>query len=59
LELELETQRLVMLQVQGFPILRHWYVVHRQGKRLSPMAHAFKEFVLHEAVNVLEELHAA
>jgi len=49
MELELETRRLVILEVQAFPILRHWYVVHRQGKRLSPVAQAFKNFVLEEA----------
>ncbi|HHM05668.1 MAG TPA: LysR family transcriptional regulator [Gammaproteobacteria bacterium] len=48
LELELETHRLVILDVEHFPILRHWYVVHRKGKRLSPVAQVFKEFVLKE-----------
>lgn len=46
LEMELETKRLVVLDVEGFPIVRHWYVVHRKGKRLSPVAQAFKEYVL-------------
>jgi len=49
LELELETKRLAVLDVEAFPILRHWYVVHRKGKRLSPVAQAFKAFVLEEA----------
>ena len=48
LELELEAGRLRVLDVEGFPILRHWYVVHRRGKRLSPLAAAFKAFVLEE-----------
>jgi hypothetical protein len=26
--------------------MRHWYIVHRSDKRLSPVAQAFKEFVL-------------
>jgi len=34
--------------VEDFPILRHWYVLHRKGKRLLPIAEAFKEFVLSE-----------
>ena len=29
------------LDVQGFPILRRWYVVHLADKRLSPLARAF------------------
>ena len=49
LELELETGRLVLLDVEGFPIVRHWYLVSRKGKRLSPTAQAFKTFVLEQA----------
>lgn len=53
LELELETRRLVVLKVKEFPILRHWYVVHRRGKRLSPVAEAFRQFVLTQADTIL------
>ena len=53
LELELEAGRLITLDVEDFPILRHWYVVHRKGKRLSPVAEAFKEFVLTEAPSLI------
>ena len=49
LELELETGRLVILDVEDFPIIRHWHIVQRTGKRLSPAAQAFKQFVLEEA----------
>ena len=49
LELELAQKRLAVLNVEGFPIMRHWYVVHRADKRLSPAAQAFKDFVLTEA----------
>ncbi len=53
LELELETARLDILDVQGFPIKRHWYVIQRKGKRLSPAAQAFKEFVLEQAAQFI------
>lgn len=53
LELELETGRLNILDVQGFPIMRHWYVIQRKGKRLSPAAQAFKEFVLEQAAQFI------
>jgi DNA-binding transcriptional LysR family regulator len=46
LEMELALKRLAVLTVEGFPIMRHWYIVHRADKRLSPAAQAFKEFVL-------------
>jgi hypothetical protein len=40
---------LVVLQVENFPIQRHWHVVMRKGKRLSPIAREFKRFVMAEA----------
>ena len=46
IELELETKRLVMLNVEYFPLVRHWFVAHRNTKRLSSAAMAFKEFLL-------------
>jgi DNA-binding transcriptional LysR family regulator len=57
--LELETRRLIILDVMDFPILRHWYVAHRKGKRLSAVAQAFKEFLLGEAAQLLETPGAA
>jgi len=38
--------------VQGFPLLRRWYLVQREGKRLSPAARAFAQFVLSEAARI-------
>ena len=49
LELELELNQLAILDVQTFPIKRHWYLVYRKGKRLSPVARAFISFVLEHA----------
>lgn len=54
IEQELELKRLVVPDVAEFPIMRHWFVVHRRGKRLSPAAQAFREFVLTEAENLVE-----
>src|SRR5512139_2581853 len=54
LEMELALKRLVVLEVEGFPIMRHWYIVHRADKRLSPAAQAFKEFVLGPALPTAE-----
>jgi DNA-binding transcriptional LysR family regulator len=48
IELELETRRLVVLPVEGFPIMRRWYVVHRSDKRLSAAATAFVKLLLAE-----------
>lgn len=53
IEQELALRRLVVLDVAEFPIMRHWYVVHRKGKRLSAAADAFKNFVLEEALRLV------
>mgnify|MGYP001192856239 FL=1 len=55
LEMELALDRLVILDVEGFPILRHWYVVHRQGKRFSAVAQAFLGFVMSEAEKLFKD----
>jgi DNA-binding transcriptional LysR family regulator len=51
-ELELETNRLVILNVEGFPLERQWHLVYRSGRRLSPAARAFRQFVLDEALGL-------
>lgn len=51
--LELEAKKLVVLNVESFPIIRHWYVVHRSQKRLSPVAEALKAFLLTEAAGLM------
>ncbi|BBE49719.1 HTH-type transcriptional activator CmpR [Ferriphaselus amnicola] len=50
--LELETNRLRVLNVDGFPIVRNWHIVHRRNKRLSVAAQAFEQFLLTEAANL-------
>jgi DNA-binding transcriptional LysR family regulator len=52
IELELETGRLKVLDVEGFPLARKWYLVYRRGKRLSPAARAFRDFVVQEAPQI-------
>ena len=46
LDMELETNRLVILDVEGFPIMRQWRLVHLKDKNLSATARAFKHFIL-------------
>jgi len=55
---ELATRHLRILDVQGFPLLRKWYLVQRQGKRLSTAAQAFAQFVLTEAARIARVDHA-
>ncbi|MDH3693108.1 MAG: LysR family transcriptional regulator [Gammaproteobacteria bacterium] len=54
-ELELSVSKIVQLDVESFPIMRHWYIAHRRGRKLSATAQAFKEFVLTEGERVQTE----
>ncbi len=47
LALERSIDELAILDVQGFPIRRHWYLAYPKDKQLSVVAKAFLEF-LHE-----------
>ena len=49
LDMELETNRLVILDVEGFPIMRQWRIVHLKDKHLSATALAFKSFLIEHA----------
>ena len=41
---ELADGRLVTLDIEGLPIVRQWFVLHRADRPLSPAARAFQEF---------------
>lgn len=43
---------LVALNVEGFPIRRHWYIVHPAGKRLSVVAQAFFAYLKAEGSHI-------
>lgn len=49
LGLDTEQHRLVTLDVEGFPLERHWYFVYPVGRRLSVVATTFMDFVRVEA----------
>jgi len=53
--LELEHQKLGILNVDGSPIVRAWNLVHTQSKVLSPAAEAFRYFMLERAESFLAE----
>ncbi|HEY3046572.1 MAG TPA: LysR family transcriptional regulator [Polaromonas sp.] len=52
---ELQAGSLTMLDVQGFPLMLHWYVVHRKNKRLPPVAQAFKSFLMSDGAALIEQ----
>lgn len=41
IELEIETERLVLLNIKDLPVVREWNLVHRLDKGLGPAAAAF------------------
>jgi LysR family transcriptional regulator, low CO2-responsive transcriptional regulator len=52
---ELRSGSLIVLEVQGFPLMLNWYVVHRRAKRLPPVAQAFKNFLLADGAGLIEQ----
>lgn len=51
IELELKAKCLQVLNVDHFPIMRHWHIVYRRNKRLSTAANAFNQFLLNDAAS--------
>ncbi|OUR72797.1 LysR family transcriptional regulator [Methylophaga sp. 41_12_T18] len=49
LALKLALGHLQILDIESFPIMRHWYLVHRKGKRFTALMSAFKNLVQDEA----------
>ncbi|MBS0393307.1 MAG: LysR family transcriptional regulator, partial [Proteobacteria bacterium] len=54
--LELRAGHLAVLDVQGFPAMLNWFLVHHRSKRLPPVAAAFKDFLLSEGASLIEQL---
>ena len=50
---ELALGSLVILDVEGFPVMRQWYVVHRQDRRLPRIAQAFERFVIDNGARLI------
>ena len=47
----------VILDVEGFPIIREWYIVYPKGKELSLIARTFLEFATENEPRIREQLH--
>jgi DNA-binding transcriptional LysR family regulator len=43
-----------LVNVEGFPIERHWYLVYPKGKQLSVAARAFEDYVLKEGSEIAD-----
>ena len=53
--LEAQAGRLAILDVAGLPIVRDWYVIHLREKILSPIAAAFRAYLLQNGARVILE----
>ena len=53
---ELRDGSLIVLDVQGFPLMLHWYLVQRRTKRLPPVAQAFRQFLLQDGARLIDEI---
>jgi LysR family transcriptional regulator, low CO2-responsive transcriptional regulator len=51
--LERAAGKLVVLDVVGMPVVRDWYVIHLFAKRLSPIAAAFRAFLLERGAAII------
>jgi len=56
ISLELAVGSLAVLDVQGFPLMLNWYLVHRRNKRLPPVAQAFREFLMTAGGALIREI---
>lgn len=52
--LEVTTGRLAILDVVGTPVMRDWYVIHRERKRLTPAALSFKDYLIEQGARLIE-----
>jgi LysR family transcriptional regulator, low CO2-responsive transcriptional regulator len=43
---------LVVLDVEGFPLKKQWYLLYPKGKKLTPVAKAFHEYLLEAAAQL-------
>ena len=50
---ELQAGALTILDVKGLPLMLNWYIVHRRGKRLPPVAQAFRKFLMEEGAALI------
>lgn len=59
LRLELDARLLAVLDVEHFPLVRRWFAVHLEGKKLSNTARRFLDFLLRDGERIWNEVTAA
>ncbi|WP_087045570.1 LysR family transcriptional regulator [Caballeronia ptereochthonis] len=56
ISMELQVGKLAVLDIEDFPVMLNWFVVHRHNKRLPPVALAFKQFLIEEGAAQIEAI---
>lgn len=56
IRLELSSAKLVMLDVEGFPLRRPWYALHRKGGEAITSAHTFSTYIQQEDESEISQL---
>ena len=51
---EISTGELVVLDIEGFPIMDQWYLCYPEGKKLSIVAQVFFDYMLNEGRHLTE-----
>lgn len=54
LQLEMAAHKLVVLDVEDFPVRRRWFAVHLKGRKLSLVARTFLDYILAESHQVFD-----
>ena len=52
---ELAAGHLALVDINGMPIVGHWFVTHLKQKKLSPAALSFKAFLIEQASALIDE----
>lgn len=55
LRLELDSNKICILDIKGFPLRRHWYAVHASRQKLSLVSQTFLDFIRDEGSIILHE----
>jgi DNA-binding transcriptional LysR family regulator len=55
LRLELDSGKISVLDVKGFPLRRHWFAVHASSRKLSLVAQTFLDFIRDEGSAILHD----
>jgi DNA-binding transcriptional LysR family regulator len=51
---ELASGHMALVDIEGLPMVGHWYVTHMRLKKLSPAARAFKEFLIEQGSALMD-----